>query len=281
MIKQIKKRLAYIMPIASIIFGYCVIAFVPSPASISDVVESKSVIEEQICEPVVPTTSSSTKVANEQEQTEEQIIKNGWTTTEVNVREQPSEEATVLTTFDFNTLVNYIDYNEAWVQIEYEGGFAYMAKQYISDTECNYQTYSVPEYSGFKSYMPFTALTNVNSLQYLLQTQYAYTGNYGIRQVNERYCVALGSYFNTEIGQYFDLILENGTVIPCIMSDAKADKDTDSNNIFSVNNCCSEFIIDYNALDYNIRIMGNCSNACEEWNSPVKYIKVYDINIFN
>ena len=109
----------------------------------------------------------------------------------------------------------------------------------------------------------------------------AYTGDFGIRQVDGRFCVALGSRFTTSIGQYFDLILANGTVIPCVLGDAKSDAHTDATHIFTVaNNCCSEFIIDRNAASSTVLKMGNCSWACDEWKSPVKTIRVYEKNVF-
>ena len=87
----------------------------------------------------------------------------------------------------------------------------------------DYTIIDVPANSGFKSYMPYTAITSKNSNQYKLQHTEAYTGEHGIRQVDGRYCIALGSYFGKEIGTYYDLVLENGTVIPCILADRKAD----------------------------------------------------------
>ena len=148
-----------------------------------------------------------------------------------------------------------------------------------------YTDYSVPSYGGFKSYSKHTKKDGrirykESSLQYKLQMM-AYTGDYGFRQVDGRFCVALGSHFTTSIGQYFDLILENGTVIPCVLGDAKADVHTDSSNIFTVhNNCCSEFIIDKNVADPMVLEMGNCSWCCDEWKSPVKTIRLYEKNVF-
>lgn len=143
-----------------------------------------------------------------------------------------------------------------------------------------YIEYNIPEYGGFKSYMGYKTLTNKSSNQYKLQTEFAYTGKYGIRMVNERYCVAIGSHFNTAIGQYFDLVLENGVQIPCIMSDLKADIHTDVNNIFTLpTKCCSEFVVDMAVLNNDARYAGSLSAVCEEWDSPVKYIRVYETNI--
>ena len=94
--------------------------------------------------------------------------------------------------------------------------------------------------------------------------------------VNGRYCVAIGSHFGCKIGQYFDLILANGEVIPCIMADQKANKHTDSANIITTStNCLSEFIVDRNALNRDAKRDGNISSCCEEWKSHVVKIRVY------
>lgn len=135
--------------------------------------------------------------------------------------------------------------------------------------------YNVPCVKN-KTWMPYTAITSRGSKQYKLQ-QIAYTGDYGIRMVNGRYCVALGSHFECKIGQYFDLILANGEVIPCIMADQKANKHTDSANIVTIStNCLSEFIVDRQALNRNVKRDGDISSCCPEWESTVKQIKVYE-----
>ena len=88
--------------------------------------------------------------------------------------------------------------------------------------------------------------------------------------------MALGSYFGCEIGDEFDLVLANGTIIPCIMSDEKADMHTDSNNIITKEtNCLSEFVVDKSALDISAKRSGDISSVCQEWSSPVVQIRVY------
>lgn len=202
---------------------------------------------------------------------------NGWTTTAVNVRKGPSTDSDILDTYTFNTKVKYVDFNKDWVEIKYGDSIAFMCKKYISVTECTYQEFSVPNNSGFKSYMDYRCITSTGSKQYKLQQSSAYTGTYGIRQIDGRYCVAVGSHFTTEIGEYFDLVLENGTVIPCVLGDAKADKDTDSSNIVTEHNgCLSEFIVDTGSLYSSARRMGDISYCNDDWNSPVEKIRVYN-----
>ena len=205
---------------------------------------------------------------------------NGWTTTNVNVRNEPSTDSEVLEVYSFNTPIQYYKFNDEWAKIVYPTGYVYMSLQYISNEKLNYRDYTVPITSGFKSYMPYTAITNKASKQFKLQ-QMASTGTYGIRTVNNRYCVAIGTAFNAQVGTYFDLILANETVISCIVSDIKADKHTDKNNMITVSNgCLTEFIVNSSALDRNAKRMGDISYCCDEWNSRVEKIRVYDKNIF-
>lgn len=151
-----------------------------------------------------------------------------------------------------------------------------LTSKYVS-----YESYDAPNNSGFKSFMDYRTITNTESQQYKLQQHYAYTGEYGIRMADSRYIVAIGTYFTPDIGQYFDIILENGTVIPCILGDQKADADTDSNNIITKHNgCMSEFIVDSYALNKDVKFYGDMSYCLKDWNSPIKTIKVYNRNIF-
>lgn len=200
----------------------------------------------------------------------------GWTTTNVNVRKKPSTDSDILETYPFNTEILYTDYNKKWVKIRYGNRFAYMSKNYISDKKREYKDIVVPSNNGFKSYMPYTAITATYSEQYVLQANEAYTGNYGIRQINGRYCVAIGSYFTSDIGTYFDLILENGAVIPCILADQKANEDTDSYNIATRHNgCVSEFIVDTESLSHDAKLNGDISYCRSDWNSPVSTVRIY------
>lgn len=151
----------------------------------------------------------------------------------------------------------------------------------VIETNTEYKKYTIPSNSGFKSYMSYKSITSKSSYQYKLQSQYAYTGNYGIRQVNGRYCIAIGTFSTASVGTYVDLILENGTVIPCIVGDFKAPVHTDSSNIVTLHNgCVSEFIVDINNLHSTAKRMGNVSYCEDSWKSPVKEMKVYNTNVF-
>ena len=205
----------------------------------------------------------------------------GWTTANVNVRNEPSIHSEILEIYKFNTQVEYYKYDDDWVIIKHSSGEAYINMDYISESECDYTDHEAPITSGFKSYMPYTAITSQSSKQYQLQT-IAYTGNYGIRMADNCYCVAIGTGFNADVGTYFDIILENGSILQCVVGDIKADEHTDkSNEVTVANDCLTEFIVDNGSLDRNAKRMGDISYCCDEWNSRVKKIRVYNKNIFD
>jgi hypothetical protein len=139
------------------------------------------------------------------------------------------------------------------------------------------QTFYI-ESSGFKSWTDYTKF-GTKTRQYQLQQLAETEEETGLRVVDERYCVAIGSYFGTEIGQCFDLVLKNGIRIPCVMSDQKADCDTDADGISSTSNgCVSEFTID-SSVNEEIRTSGDVSYAHEGWDSPVAQVIIYDKNL--
>ena len=208
--------------------------------------------------------------------------KKGWVTTDVNIRKKPNTKSKILDTLKFNDKIKFVRFNKKWVKIKYKGKEAYVSRKYITKKKVDSDLYDLPAYSGYKSWMDYQMITASGSPQKLLQDEYAYTGTYGIRQINGRYCVAIGSYFTTEIGQYFDLILENGTVIPCILADQKADEDTDDDGIFTLHNgCATEFIIDFDCLNYAAKRDGDISSCADEWDSPVETIRVYEKNVLD
>lgn len=148
-----------------------------------------------------------------------------------------------------------------------------------------YEEILVPEkYNArdFKSYEDWRAIKSKTSPHYKLQREYAYTGEDGFRMVEDRYCVALGSYFTTRIGQYVDIVLQNGFVIKAILGDQKADKHTDSKHIaHKTDGSIAEFIVDKHEISPYTKDLGSVSRSHENWNSPVVKIIVYDRNFFD
>ena len=193
---------------------------------------------------------------------------------------------------------NLFDYYES----TYEPGEEYLKRQYILyavvNHFCDYtvddyeetvytepikdediigcRQYAVPPTTGFKSFMSYSSITSRNSSQYALQAK-AETDYNGIRMIDGRYLVALGTHFGAKVGQYVDLVLEDGTTINCILGDVKADRDTDINNIVTTHNgCCSEFIVDAAAIPDKVKITGDVSRMYGNWSSPVKSVMIYD-----
>lgn len=206
----------------------------------------------------------------------------GWINAScVNIRADHSAESEILGKLNFNDSIEYYYVENNWCRIIFNDDTAYVCSDYIDNKEMKYTDYSMPKTSGFKSFMSYRAITDTKSYQYKLQSV-SYTGKYGIRQVNNRYCVAVGTAFSSEIGVYFDLILENGEVIPCILGDVKSNRHTNAQNIITLSNgCASEFIVDTNCLNKNVKISGDISSSCKAWKSRIVTIRVYEKNIFD
>ena len=169
MIKQTKKKVFALLGIVGLI-GMLSIPTVaqalpmPEQNTQSEVAEQKSVIEEQAI--MLPYAGAPFALGNNgalklntlimdtndilrvgtpyavvepkttEEEPVEEIFCNGWTNAKVNVRTEPNTDSEILTTFKYNTVVEYTNVNEEWVKIKYEDDFAYLNNKYISDTEC-------------------------------------------------------------------------------------------------------------------------------------------------
>lgn len=195
-----------------------------------------------------------------------------WTIANADIKTEPDIFSETINNCSWNTkaVVTYID--DDWAKIK--GMELYIERRLLNESPANYVDYNVPSSNKIKSYMDYRAITSNTSNQYKLQ-EIAYTNN-GLRMVNGRYCVALGSYYTTTIGQYVDIELENGNVIHGILADCKANKHTDSTNrIHSIDGSVVEFVVDTKSLDITAKKMGDISYI-NEWNSKVVNIRVYD-----
>lgn len=102
------------------------------------------------------------------------------------------------------------------------------------------------------------------SPSYRLQ-QKCYTDEYGCRRFGDDYVVGLGTYYSTDIGDRFEVTLDNGYVFTIILGDNKADIDTDPTNRYTecVNydgqECANviEFIVDTEKLAREARLYGS------------------------
>lgn len=118
--------------------------------------------------------------------------------------------------------------------------------------------YSIPNVNtSFKSWMPYTAITNRTSAAYK-QQQRAYTDDNGLRKINNDYCVAMGTFYSSTIGERFKVTMSTGRTFTIIISDIKSDRHTDSTHRYTAHNgCMMEFLIDRSALNSKIRSSGS------------------------
>lgn len=113
-------------------------------------------------------------------------------------------------------------------------------------------SYEVPDGEGVcnslnKTYMYYTSVTSVSSNQYrLLYSEDCYTDSVtGIRMVDGRMCIAVGTYYAIEIGTKINLIMENGGVAECILGDVKSNNHTDPTHRYqAVDGSVVEMIVD-------------------------------------
>ena len=145
-----------------------------------------------------------------------------------------------------------------------------------------------PNYTGMKKWESYTSIKSTYGRSYeITHSEEAYTDKDGFRMIANRYLLSVGSGVCKTIGTYLDVVLENGTVIECIMGDGQPDQYSDPvNHIFTIidkNYCCSEFIVHNKegVLNPTVRKSGDCSNKQDDWKSPVKKIKIYTENWFS
>ena len=153
----------------------------------------------------------------------------------------------------------------------------FIKEKYISKN-IPYITYNIAD-NGKKRYMDWNCITDTTSDQWKLQNYNAYTGFNGIRMVENRYCIAIGSYFTTQIGTKIDvdLLSDDGSIntIKCILGDCKANVDTCSNNIYAKDGSILEFIVNTSSLTDKARLHGDLSHLSEELNGKVISVKIY------
>lgn len=149
------------------------------------------------------------------------------------------------------------------------------------------KTCTIKEAEPGHEYKPLTWYTSYDvpgSAQARLQ-KVAKTAENGIRVVTdpegfERYCVALGTYWAgahpEHIGRCVDVVMENGTVLRCVLADVKQTKDTKNqqNKYGKGNNDILEFICDKSVLREGIL---NCSKISAEFEGGVKRMIVWDM----
>jgi hypothetical protein len=107
--------------------------------------------------------------------------------------------------------------------------------------------------STFKAFMDADKITNPDAQMFGFKELYT-DMQYGIHMINDRYVVALGTYYTgDEVGRMFDITLDTGVVIKVITGSIKADEHTDSKNQYYPNadgtGCVLEFVVEEDELD--------------------------------
>lgn len=150
----------------------------------------------------------------------------------------------------------------------------------IEEYFSRYSDYPVPSNKPFKSYMDANTISDKSSKQYDLKQSFQLDYETGIYMIGDRYACALGSFYTTEIGTEFDIVLKNGEVIPCILADSKADEHTDLLNQYTVaNGSIVEFIVHTGTLVPNISNQwGNTGDVStiEGFEGEIAYIRIYE-----
>ena len=140
--------------------------------------------------------------------------------------------------------------------------------------ELNKQLETGTNKRDFKSYMPYTALTDKTSPQWQLQLQ-ATTDEDGIRRYNGLPMIAVGTGWGLNIGDTALVVCENGNSFLAIVGDWKADRHTDDTNKTTLSNGCRcEFIVEKSKLNEYTRIMGNIATISKYEGYVVSIIKI-------
>ncbi len=130
-----------------------------------------------------------------------------------------------------------------------------------ADVEPNVEALTVPdEVTGeFKTYMDYRTITSRSSIQWQLQQQ-ANTNEVGLREIEGRVLVAVGTHYAEKAGQILRIHLDTGIVFEAIVGDIKQDKHTDETNRYVVKNGnIVEFIVDKNKINNTTKVTGDVS----------------------
>jgi len=146
--------------------------------------------------------------------------------------------------------------------------------------------YVVKEVDKGHPFKPFTGYWAYNlkgSAQHKLQKVARTDERTGIRVVTdpygvERYCVALGTFWAgghpEHIGRCLDVVMVNGSVLPCVLADVKRQEDAKGNKYGRINNDVLEFIVDERYLPSGV--YGDMQRAGAEFEGDVKEMIIYD-----
>ena len=135
-------------------------------------------------------------------------------------------------------------------------------KVIYADNRQNYIDYELPKATkgSFKTFMDYRTITDETSKQYALQ-RLATTDENGLRKFNNKYIVAMGTYYSHYVGKEFVLTLDNSQEINVIVGDIKQDIHTDVNRQYAMlTGNVVEFIVDEDKLPKNVLRTGDVSH---------------------
>ena len=207
--------------------------------------------------------------------------KKGYINDITRLRHKPSKKSRLHTRLTLNSKIMYANYNKKYKIVKgSKNRVFFINSKFISKKPIKTTLYSV---SGdrCKTYESYTAIgTKGRSIQSKLQAQ-AQTRKDGVRTVKDRVCIAIGSHYKANIGQYVDVHLKNGTIIECVVSDWKANQHTVNNHTLGLHHDAIEVIVDVKTLKKNSKVSGDMSDLCKAWDSKVTKIVKYDKNYFD
>ena len=150
-------------------------------------------------------------------------------------------------------------------------------------------TYSVQRGGhAWKPYARYTAITAKASRQYKLQ-QIAKTDENGLRYVIDsegvkRYCVALGAAWAggspSDIGRCFDVKMENGATLRCVLGDVKKPEHSEKGEgRFGSKGELLEFQADQKKLPESVKNSGDVSKLGGAFEGEAVEITIYNSNV--
>lgn len=123
--------------------------------------------------------------------------------------------------------------------------------------------------SSWKTWMPYTAVTDKRSPQYKLREEWGWTDEQGFRRVNgekdlgitdDYYMIALGNYYGTTMGTKYRFTTDMGNVFYGILSDAKGYPEVNSTKQYGLaNKDIVEFLVDDEILNPLVEYYGTCN----------------------
>lgn len=204
-----------------------------------------------------------------------------YATTTVNIRDRPDTKSNIVGYVYWNDRVKIIrKFNVEWYMIQYQGEVRYICAEYLRDKKVNYKSYHSPSNKTFKSYEDADCITNSSLLrQGKLKKEYHLDYESGVWMVENRYCVAVGSYYVKKVRVKIDMVLShNGKehVLKCITADVKSDRDTINKHRVHKDGSIAEFVVRTSSLSKNTRRTGDISYAGKQFKGKIVKIRVYE-----